>query len=84
MKYWNFTKNIMLSLTITMLYALWSEEGLHEVSTIHMWAILVLVFFLVLHLIVWADRALRQIRIERAKKYLREEKRNEKISQSTK
>lgn len=84
MKYWNFTKNIMLSLAITMLYAIWGKEELHEISTFRMWVILILVFLLILHLFVWVDREIRRIRFERAKKYLRKEKRNEKISESTK
>lgn len=77
MKIWNFTKNIMLSILITSLYAIWSKEELHEVSTFRMWLILILVFLLVLHLFVWVDREIRRIRFERAKKYLRKEKTNE-------
>ena len=77
MKYWNFTKNIMLSILMTTLYAIWSKEELHEVNPVRMWLILILVFLLILHLFVWVDREIRRIRFERAKKYLRKEKRNE-------
>lgn len=70
------SKNIMLTLSITMLYAIWSKEGLHEVSTFQMWVILIAVGLLVLHLLNMVDRELRKLNRERKKK-------NEKIKRST-
>ena len=78
MRKWNLFKNVLLAITITMLYADWSKKGLHEVSTIHMWAILIMVGALILHLLVWIDREVRRIDKERR------EKRNEKIARSSK
>ena len=88
MKKWSLAKSIMLSATITMLYAIWSKEGLHEVSTLHMWVILIAVFCLILHLFVWIDREVRRIQKTRRKKTKRiqiireegEENANEKTS----
>ena len=68
MKLWNVAKNIMLTLSITMLYAIWSKEGLEECSDIHMWVILILVGVLIFHLITFADREITRIKKERMKK----------------
>lgn len=65
MKLVNIFKNIALSIALTMLYAIWSKEGLHEVSTIHMWVILILVAFLILHLLFVIDREVQRIQKER-------------------
>lgn len=65
MKGLNICKNLMLTALITTLYAIWSKEGLHEVSTLHMWAILIAVAALVLHLFVWIDREVYRIQKER-------------------
>lgn len=67
MRLWNMCKNIMLTLSITMLYAIWSKEGLHEVSTFHMWLILIAVGLLTLHLINVVDRELRKLNKGREK-----------------
>ena len=68
MKIANVIKNVMLTLSITMLYAIWSKEGLHEVSTLHMWAILILVGLLIFHLLNVIDREVDRIKKERKKK----------------
>ena len=68
MKIANVIKNVMLTLSITMLYAIWSKEGLHEVSTLHMWAILILVALLIFHLLCVVDREVMRIQRERKKK----------------
>lgn len=68
MKVWKFVKDVMLTLAITMLYAIWSKEGLHEVSTIHMWAILILVAILIYHLISFVNQEVRKLEKERRKK----------------
>ena len=68
MKFWNMGKNIMLTLSITMLYAIWSKEGLHEVSTLQMWTILIAVGLLVLHLLNMIDREIKKLMKERRKK----------------
>lgn len=51
MKIWNLLKNLMLTLSITMLYAIWSSKKLHEVSTIRMWVILIAVACIIFCLI---------------------------------
>ena len=68
MKLWNVVKNLMLTLALTMLYAIWSKDGLEECSTIHMWLILILVGALIFHLIVFIDREVTRIKKERMKK----------------
>ena len=68
MKLWNIGKNLMLTLTLTMLYAIWSKDGLKECSDIHMWIILVLVGALIYHLLVFVDREVARIKKERMKK----------------
>ena len=68
MKLWNICKNIMLTLSITMLYAIWSKEGLHEVSRFQMWTILIAVGLLVLHLLNMIDREIKKLMKERRKK----------------
>ncbi len=68
MKVANIIKNIALTLTVTMLYAIWSKEGLHEVSTLHMWAILILVGVVFFHLLCVIDREIIRIQKERKKK----------------
>ena len=68
MKTWNIAKNLMLATAITMLYAIWSKDGLHEVSTLHMWAILILVWVLVVHLIFFADSQIKKLHDERNKR----------------
>lgn len=65
MKLFNFAKNIMLSVLLTTLYAIWSEEGLRELSALHTWAILILVGLLILHLFTYIDRELARIQKER-------------------
>jgi len=65
MKGLNICKNIMITVLITMLYAIWSKEQLHELSGLHMWAILIVVAALVLHLFVWLDREVYRIQKER-------------------
>lgn len=68
MKLLNIFKNVALSLSMTMLYAIWCKESLHNESPIKMWVILILVWALILHLLVWVDREVRRIQRERSKK----------------
>ena len=68
MKIWSIAKNLMLATAITMLYAIWSKDGLHEVSTLHMWAILILVWVLVVHIIFYADSEIKKLHDERKKR----------------
>ena len=65
---WNTCKNVILSLAITMLYAIWSKKGLHEVSTLHMWVILIMVWLLFLHGIVYADQEIKRKHDKRQRK----------------
>ena len=65
MKGLNLIKNIMLTVLITMLYAIWSKEQLHALSGLHMWAILIAVGALILHLLVWIDQEVYRIQEER-------------------
>ena len=61
MKIWNVIKNVMLSSLITTLYAIWSKEVLHEVSTIHCVAIIVSVFFVFFMLLRAVDNEFRKL-----------------------
>ena len=58
----------MLTISLTLLYAIWSKDGLEECSAIHMWLILILVGALIFHLIVFIDREVTRIKKERMKK----------------
>lgn len=68
MKIWSIAKNLALATTITLLYAIWSKDGLHELSTIHLWVILVLVWALVVHLIFFVDSEIKKLNNERKKR----------------
>jgi len=68
MKTWNIVKNLMLATLITLLYAIWSKEGLHEVSTLHLWVILIGVWFLIVHIIFYVDNEIKKLNDERKKR----------------
>lgn len=70
----NAIKNVVITVLITMIYAIWSKDQLHELSGLHIWAILIVVGALILHLLVWIDREVR--RIQRERKGKRSEKVN--------
>ena len=72
MKIANFIKNLVITVLITMLYAIWSKDALHELSGLHMWAIFIAVGALILHLLVWIDREI--IRIQKERKGKKHEK----------
>lgn len=78
MKIWNKCKDVMLTMTITALYANWSTKQLHECSTFMMWFILVAVAIITYLLIREANKQFRKLDNERRKK------RNEKITGSAK
>ena len=61
----------MLAATLTALYANWSKEGLQNISALHMWAILILVWALILHLLVYVDREIRRVQKTRKVKKAR-------------
>lgn len=68
MKIANIIKNLMLASSMTTLYAIWSKEGLHEVTGLHAGLILVLVGILIFHLLCVIDREITRIQKERKKK----------------
>lgn len=73
----NTIKNIVITVLITLIYAIWSADQLHELSGLHIWAILIVVGALILHLLVWIDREVIRINKERRAK------RSDKISKDT-
>lgn len=64
----NSIKNVLITVLVTLLYAIWCKDALHEMSAIKMWVILILFGILVLHLLVWCDREVRRIIKERKRK----------------
>lgn len=74
----NSIKNVLITVLVTLLYAIWCKDALHEMSAIKMWVILIMFGILVLHLLVWCDREVRRIIKERKRK------KHEKNSRSTK
>lgn len=92
MKLLNFFKNVALTLTTTELYCIWSKKELHEVSTAHMWMIIIavaIIFFCLLRMIdkevYRAYIILRKKKNKRAEimSRLEAENANEKTSDST-
>jgi len=71
MKTWSIIKNLILATAITLLYAIWSKEGLKDLSAIHLWAILILVWALIVHLIFLADSQIKKLHDERKKRRVR-------------
>lgn len=80
MKKWNLAKNVMLAAALTTIYAIWAKDELHEVSTAHMWVILILVGVLILHLFVYLDREIRRIHNTRKKKIIKTRRTVEKVT----
>ena len=68
MKIWNIVKNVMLSSSITTLYAIWSKEVLHEVSTIHCVLILLATFLILMGLLHTVDKDLQRLERKRKEK----------------
>ena len=68
MKIWNIVKNVMLSSLITTLYAIWSKEILHQVSTIHCVLILAATFLILMGLLTTVDKDLERIEKKRKEK----------------
>ena len=68
MRIWNKIKNVMLSLTITMLYANWSIKELHKCDIVLMWIILVAVAIITFLLLREMDKQImNMVLIERSK-----------------
>ena len=65
MKIWSIAKNVMFSLSVTMIYAMWSKEVLHDVSFWHCFAILVSVFIVFFGLLNCIDKEFRKIEKKR-------------------
>ena len=76
MKIWNIIKNVMLSSSVTLLYAIWSKEVLHEVSTIHCAVILASVFFIFYMLLREVDKELTKIERRRQNENRRTKEKN--------
>lgn len=89
MKIWANVKNLMLSATVTMLYAIWSKEQLHEESLFMMWVILIAVFLIFFFLLRSIDKDVQRVTKERMLKSLtikklRKENKYEKTTKNSK
>lgn len=90
MKVWRVFKNLMLSSTVTMLYAIWCKENLKAESTFTMWLILISVFLIFFMLLRSIDKEIRRMEKERMLKSItfrkleERRKKNEKTSESSK
>ena len=70
MKIWRYCKNLMLSSTVTTLFAIWSKEQLHQESTFKMWVILIAVFMIFFMLLRSIDKEVQRVTKERMLKSL--------------
>ena len=61
MKIWRYCKNLMLSSTVTTLFAIWSKEQLHQESTFKMWVILIAVFMIFFMLLRSIDKEVQRV-----------------------